>query len=82
MAVLQMPQSTVSRHLAVLKNAAWVTDRRQGLWMYYRLADEGTPLLKELQRMMMTHLSDLAAIKQDRERLGRYLVDKSQNACG
>jgi len=82
MAVLQMPQSTVSRHLAVLKNAGWVTDRRQGLWMYYRLADEGPPLLVELQRIMMAHLLDLAIIKQDRERLGLYLVDKSRNACG
>jgi len=82
MAVLQMPQSTVSRHLAVLKNAGWVTDRRQGLWMYYRLADEGAPLLVDLQRLMMTHLSDLAIIKQDRERLGLYMVDKSRNACG
>lgn len=82
MAVLQMPQSTVSRHLAVLKNAGWVTDRRQGLWMYYRLADEGTPLLVDLQRLMMTHLPELATIKQDRERLGLYMVSKSQNACG
>ena len=81
MAVLQLPQSTVSRHLAVLKNAGWVTDRRQGLWMYYRLADEVTPLRQELQHTMMAHLADLAATKQDRERLGLYLMQKSRNTC-
>ena len=37
MAVLELPQSTVSRHLAYLKNAGLVEDRRQGRWMFYRL---------------------------------------------
>ena len=30
-------QSTVSKHLAVLKAAGLVDDRREGAWMYYRL---------------------------------------------
>ncbi len=30
-------QSTVSKHLAVLKAAGLVEDRREGAWMYYRL---------------------------------------------
>jgi ArsR family transcriptional regulator len=30
-------QSTVSKHLAVLKNAGIVTDRKEGTMMYYRL---------------------------------------------
>ena len=37
---LKLPQPTVSRHLNRLKEAGWVLDRRQGRWMYYRLADE------------------------------------------
>ena len=36
-AALELPQSTVSRHLAYLKNTGWVGDRKQGVWMYYRL---------------------------------------------
>lgn len=80
-AVLQLPQSTVSRHLALLKSAGWVTDRRQGLWMYYRLADEGTPLRMALQPPILAHLSDLATTKRDLERLGLYLMEKSRHAC-
>jgi ArsR family transcriptional regulator len=79
---LQLPQSTVSRHLALLKNAGWVIDRRQGLWMYYRLADEGMPLLIALQRTILPHLFDLTVIQKDLERLGVYMEKKSQNACG
>jgi ArsR family transcriptional regulator, arsenate/arsenite/antimonite-responsive transcriptional repressor len=30
-------QSTVSKHLAVLKNAGIVTDRKEGVMIYYRL---------------------------------------------
>jgi len=37
MEVFHLPQSTVSRHLAYLRNTGLVDDRRQGVWMYYRL---------------------------------------------
>ena len=35
---LALPQPKVSRHLAYLKSAGLVTDRRQGLWKYYSLS--------------------------------------------
>ena len=34
---LRLPQSKVSRHLAYLKDAGLVADRREGLWKYYSL---------------------------------------------
>lgn len=36
-ALLDAPQSTVSRHLAVLRAADLVHARRDGPWVYYRL---------------------------------------------
>lgn len=36
---LQLPQPTVSRHLAQLKSCALVADRREGQWVHYRLHD-------------------------------------------
>ncbi len=41
MAVLGLPQSTVSRHLGRLARSGLVTARRQGRWTYYRLARSG-----------------------------------------
>jgi DNA-binding transcriptional ArsR family regulator len=35
--VLELPQPSVSRHLAYLREAGLVSDRRQGLWVYYSL---------------------------------------------
>lgn len=37
--VLGIGQSKASRHLAVLRNAGLVTDRRNGMWVYYSLAE-------------------------------------------
>lgn len=37
--VTGMPQSTVSRHLAVLRERALVTTRRQGTSIYYKVKD-------------------------------------------
>ena len=37
-AVLQLPQSTVSRHLKTLADADWVISRRDGTSRYYTLA--------------------------------------------
>lgn len=37
--VLGTSQPTVSRHLAYLKRAGLVTDRKDGLWVHYRLAE-------------------------------------------
>ena len=79
--VLDMPQSTVSRHLAVLRNAGWVTERRQGVWMYYRLADDGPDLQRSLQRSILDHLAAQPQIKRDRSALVRHLRKKG-GRCG
>ena len=49
---LQLPQSTVSRHLGVLRHAGLVITRRDGKWMYYQLADQmPAELIGLLQRV-------------------------------
>ena len=45
---LQLPQSTVSRHLAVLRHAGLVDTRRDGKWIHYRLTGEMARVLAEL----------------------------------
>lgn len=35
---VDLPQATVSRHLAMVRQARLVEARRQGTWMYYRFA--------------------------------------------
>jgi ArsR family transcriptional regulator len=37
-AALEEVQPSVSRHLATLREGGWITSRREGTWMHYRLA--------------------------------------------
>ncbi len=45
---MQLPQSTISRHLSVLRHAGLVSTRRDGKWMYYRLHGDIAKQLFEL----------------------------------
>jgi ArsR family transcriptional regulator len=45
--VLKRPQAYVSQQLRVLREAGVVTDRRDGLLVYYRLADQQVERLLE-----------------------------------
>ena len=81
-AVLQAPQSTVSRHLALLKAAGWICERRQGVWMYYRLTRESSPLQAGLCRDILVHLAGLAEVRRDRKRLALHLLAQGKNGCG
>ena len=81
MAVLGLPQSTVSRHLAYLRHAGLVEGERRGMWMYYRLADRADGLAGELRLLLARCLPDLELIRQDRQALTDYLARKDQNTC-
>lgn len=45
---LDLPQPTVSRHLAYLRKHGLVATRKDGLWVHYRLARASTSLHKKL----------------------------------
>jgi ArsR family transcriptional regulator, arsenate/arsenite/antimonite-responsive transcriptional repressor len=40
MVSVELPQPTVSRQLALLRQVGWVATERQGQWVYYRLHPE------------------------------------------
>jgi DNA-binding transcriptional ArsR family regulator len=44
-ALLELATSTVSAHLADLKRAGLVNERKDGRWVFYRLTDEEPPVL-------------------------------------
>ncbi len=76
MRVLGITHSKASRHLRYLYNLNLVADRREGLWMYYRLrvapGSPGDKLFKVLDEM----LEPLPEAKALRERLDQWLEDK------
>ena len=76
MAVLKLPQSTISRHLAYLKRSCWVDTRRQGVWMHYTLSRESCLICQELLLILKLHARDLPEAASDRSVLSAFLKDK------
>lgn len=68
---LDLPQPTVSRHLAYLRKHGLVAGRKQGLWVYYRLAKPTTNLRRGITLCLRTCLSDMEELRLDAERLKR-----------
>jgi ArsR family transcriptional regulator len=68
--VLGMTQSKVSRHLRYLYHAGLVKDRREGLWMHYRIP----PDLSPAQATVVAALSRAVGEEQKRD-LRRRLDD-------
>lgn len=81
MTVLDLPQSTVSRHLATLRNAELVEDRRQGVWMYYRLAMDNGQLPVGLLTALPAVLAQTPQGKDDQAALLTYLEKKESAVC-
>lgn len=74
-AALELPQSTISRHLAYLRNYGWVRDRRQGAWMYYRMSDNDNALIDALKPLLKQHV---ATGPENAEALKRLRVFQEQ----
>ena len=75
--VLQLPQSTVSRHLKVLADQQWVRSRRQGTAHIYRtLLDELDPAARRLWLLAREQTENWATVRQDQLRLARRLRER------
>lgn len=75
--ILQLPQSTVSRHLKVLGDEGWADSRRQGTVRLYRLASAGLdPAARRLWHVAREQTEPWPAVRQDHLRLARRLQER------
>lgn len=83
---LGITQSKASRHLGYLFNQGWVTDRREGLLMNYRLCvPPGSPGEKQLKLLaeMLDSLPEAQALRaQLHDWLGKKRQPKVQATAG
>ena len=86
--LLGLAPSTVSKHMAILKQARLVDSRKQGRWMFYRLAEgEASADAKEITSLVSRLLADDPQIRKDAKRLTQILkIDRDelcrkQNRC-
>jgi ArsR family transcriptional regulator len=75
--VLQLPQSTVSRHLKVLADERWTRSRRQGTTHLYRtILDELAAPQRKLWLLAREQTDRWPAAQQDQLRLERVLRER------
>ncbi len=67
--VLGVPQPKVSRHLAYLRRAGLVEARRDGLWMYYRLAPARNAIHAKLLDCLTCCCEDVPQLARDTKKL-------------
>ena len=76
--VLQLPQSTVSRHLKLLGDEGWVTGRAEGTSRRYRMpADRLDPDARQLWNLVRREVAAVPAAEQDARRLRTVLAQRS-----
>lgn len=71
---LNLSQPKVSFHLAVLREAGLIRDRKEGRWIHYRIDD--TDIFKRFLILSVLERISPAAVKDDIERLDKFLKFK------
>ena len=74
--VLDLPQSTVSRHLKLLGDQGWLTKRREGTKHFYGLAAALGDVERQVWDLVETDMRDEPSARTDRDRLARVLADR------
>jgi ArsR family transcriptional regulator len=77
-AAFDMIQPKVSFHLAVLKEAGLIKDRKQGKWVHYSI-DDSDIFRRFLLLSTLERISD-ETVAEDRKRLANFLKEKNQKA--
>ena len=75
-AVMQLPQSTVSRHLKALADAGWVTARAEGTSNVYTMTRELDAAARRLWLIVREQVGDTPAAVEDQRRLQASLSER------
>lgn len=82
-AMLGLAPSTVSKHVYLLRQAGLVEARKDGRWVYYRLAGSGVDkAAREAVRWVQRHLADDPQIMRDAKTLKAILKMSREDLCG
>jgi len=74
MQALDISQTRTSRNLGILKDAGFVTDRREGVWIYYSINKRKiNEYQSELIKLLSKWLNEEEVVQKDKERLERVM---------
>lgn len=74
---LELAQPKISRHLAILREAGLLQDRKLGLWVHYRLHDNLQPWAKLILTQVQIASQDESPYQEDSQRLKQLALSDS-----
>ena len=77
---LQLPQSTVSRHLKILSTDGWVEARKDGTSRYYSARQPGPAAARSLWSLISQELTDSTVVEEDARRVEGVLARRSSGS--
>ncbi|RKY75404.1 ArsR family transcriptional regulator [candidate division KSB1 bacterium] len=82
MQALDISQTRTSRNLGILKDAGFVTDRREGVWIYYSISDRKiNEYHSELIKLLSKWLNEEEVVQKDKKRLKRVMKLGLKDKC-
>lgn len=78
---LDITQSTLSTHLQVLREAGWVTTRKEGKWSYYAIARPAQRAVDLLFEAFATSIAADRTLRADARCLGKRLQLRQSGSC-
>lgn len=79
--MLGLAPSTVSKHMSILRQAGLVETRKEGRWIYYRLADDEVKKTSEILGWLQRHLKKNKRISDDFKKLRQMQKMSKDELC-
>lgn len=79
--MLGLAPSTVSKHMFILRQAGLVETRKEGRWIYYRLADRKALKAREILNWLQRHLKNDKRVLEDVKQLRRMQKMSKDELC-
>ena len=81
-AALDLPQPKISRHLAVMREAGLLRDRRDAQWVHYSIPDDLDPAIRSIVEATLAAIAPTREAKRDAMRLSRTSrPERLRNGC-
>ena len=81
-ALLELAPSTVSKHLSILRSARLVESRKDGRWIYYRLATHfKTRSAGPVLALLFADLEPTALLRGDQKHLKKICNESMETLC-
>ena len=80
--LMGLSPSTVSKHLSILRDAGLLDSRKEGRWVYYRLADQAIlPMIGKKAAPIFQSLEKSPTVQSDDKHLKRICGESLESLC-